>query len=100
MVKRIEADGDTWEAALASDRTTTGAAALVFHCVSNSQRPYRVVPVPPAGGAGAPASDGGVAGASRLDARDLRDLFDRSQVMDFVRDPEADPRNPRPRTTP
>jgi hypothetical protein len=87
MVMRFDADGDTWEVGYERHPARPDLDAVVFHCVSDTQRPYRVIPLPPD-----LRRDGGEAGEDPPRAR-LRRLFDRSQTMDFVHDPQADPRN-------
>lgn len=73
MAKRIKADNDTWlptlEAAAAG-----GRQHLVFFCVSNGQRPWRVVRL----------ADDEIATSARLDdlsSDELRALFERSESM-------------------
>ena len=80
MRDEIQADGERWVVRPDEATTTEGVRTLVFHCVSNSSRGYRVVQVP----------ENIVAGAD-LDENALRDLFDRSQTMDFVHDSDARP---------
>ncbi len=94
MGTRFEADGDTWEVALEEHASHPARATAVFHCLSNPQRPYRVLPLPP--DAGRPD---GRFGDDLPDAR-LRELFSRSQIMDFTLDVEADPRRVERRTEP
>lgn len=73
MAKRIKADNDSWQATLESSETD-GQRHLVFFCVSNGQRPWRVVrldrdeiPSPDA--------------LDELSADELRALFARSESM-------------------
>jgi hypothetical protein len=80
MRNEIQADGDRWVVRPDDATTTEGVRTFVFHCVSNSSRGYRVVQVPES-----------VAGNADFDERELRDLFDRSQTMDFVHDTDAHP---------
>ena len=95
MSVEFRAEGETWRLGLEDEHSPLpGAAALVFHCVSNPQRPYRVLPV---------SADEPVFRAARderIPEERLRELFSRSQVMDFTRDPEADPRRDHYDTTP
>lgn len=85
MPVRFDADGDRWEVGYEVHEGRPELDAVVFHCMSNPQRPYRVAPLP--------------ADLRRRTADDeppkerWRQLFERAQVMDFVRDAEADPRN-------
>lgn len=46
MPRTIEADGDRWEVRPEMERARPDRHALVFHCVSNRQRPYQVAEVP------------------------------------------------------
>lgn len=76
---RIRADGDEWQ--VGTDDPAAGSEVLtyVFHCLSNPQRPYRVVQVPrPVVGRGAEAAE-------------LVALFARTQTMDFSHDRAASP---------
>jgi hypothetical protein len=83
MPEQIRADGDTWR--VTSDERDPGHAVrtIVFHCVSNSQRPYRVVQVaePVLGGRD----------VEELGRDELNALFRRSHTMDFSHDPAARP---------
>lgn len=94
MGTRFEADGDTWEVALEEHAPHAARATAVFHCLSNPQRPYRVLPLPAdvLGSGGRFGEDLGDSG--------LRELFSRSQIMDFTLDAEADPRRVERRTEP
>jgi hypothetical protein len=86
MAGMINADGDTWRVTRDEHDRRRAVDTIVFHCVSNSQRPYRVVEVPDA------ALDG--RGLDTLSEEELTALFGRSQVMDFTHDPDANPRRP------
>ena len=71
MAKRIKADNDTWQATLDA---SGGERHLVFFCVSNGQRPWRVVrldedDIPPSESLDA------------LSSHELRALFERSESM-------------------
>ncbi|MGH7555086.1 MAG: hypothetical protein ACREMQ_18960 [Longimicrobiales bacterium] len=93
MGARFDADGDTWELAV-EPHPAERVDAVVFHCISNPQRPYRVLPI----SSDVLELEGGLeslAGADRL-----REMFERSQVMDYTRDVEANPKNVTPRTEP
>lgn len=93
MGAKFKADGDTWEVAIEAHAPRPAVSTLVFHCVSNPQRPYRVLPVPvEEGGEGRPYED--------LPADRLRELFSRSQIMDYALDSDADPRRIERRTEP
>lgn len=87
MPERFEGDGDVWEVALDRFDPNAGTRAVVFHCVSDSQRPYRVVEVPTRMLARAD-------GVSTLSDRDLHTLFDRSQTMNYTMDAAAEPFGP------
>ena len=83
MRGEIQADGERWLVRAEESAAEDNVRTFVFHCVSNSSRPYRVVQVPE-----------GVASTSAgrdLDETELRALFDRSQTMDYVHDSDAFP---------
>lgn len=73
MAERIKANNDTWQATL--EASPTGSARhLVFFCVSNGQRPWRVVRLD--------ADE--LASPEQLEALsndELRSLFERSESM-------------------
>jgi hypothetical protein len=46
MARTIKADGDVWRGQLSERPVRPGYQTIVFFCVSNGQRPYRVVEVP------------------------------------------------------
>lgn len=73
MAKRIKADNDTWQATLDASSSRYGRT-VVFFCVSNGQRPWRVARV----------DEGEIPTAEDLDALsadELRALFGRSESM-------------------
>ena len=78
MSQQFDLDGETWEIGAEAMQARGNVRALVFHCVSNPQRPYRVVEVPVAD-----------ADTGDIDARAAAALFARSQVMDFSHDTDA-----------
>jgi hypothetical protein len=83
MPHRIKADGDTWRVTNYEDDRRRAVRTVVFHCLSDSQRPYRVVEV---------ADD--VLGGRELDGLsgdELTRLFDRSHTMDYSHDASAHP---------
>ena len=82
MRERFDADGDRWQVNLDLAEEAPGVNALVFHCLSNPQRPYRVVRITESDATHDPAE---------LDEGRLRELFAHSQVMDYVRDRDALP---------
>jgi hypothetical protein len=80
MSHRVRADGDTWNVRLDRSEEAPGVNALVFMCESNPQRPYRVSRINDEDAASEPRDLG--------EAR-LKELFAASQVMDYVRNPDA-----------
>lgn len=84
-MRKVTADGDTWKVTSDGYDGRQGVRTLVFHCLSNSQRPYRVVEVPQPLVEERPVGD--------LGDRELGELFDRSQTMDFSHDRAASPRS-------
>lgn len=80
MSDRLRADGDTWNVRLDRSDEAPGVNALVFMCESNPQRPYRVARIDAADATREPGD---------LGRKRLREIFDSSQVMDFVRNPDA-----------
>jgi hypothetical protein len=85
MWHRIDADGDSWRVTSFEDDRRRAVRTVVFHCLSNSQRPYRVVEVPDD-----LMTDGDL---GRLSAGDMQRLFDRAHTMDFSHDASASPRH-------
>lgn len=77
MSERFDLDGEQWEIGVEAVQARAGTRAIVFHCVTNPQRPYRVVEIP-----ASEAGDGDFEGRAAA-------LFERSQVMDFSHDPDA-----------
>jgi len=86
MADRFDLDGDSWEIGVEEHGPRPGTRAIVFHCVTNPQRPYRVVEI---------GADEYAEGDS-IDKHRAAAWFDRSQVMDFSHDPEATPDQPPP----
>ena len=82
MRELFHADGDTWRVSSDAHDSHRGVHTFVFHCVSNGQRPYRVVEVPE------PVLQGR---AESLGEDDLTALFARSQTMDYSHDAAAEP---------
>jgi hypothetical protein len=76
MNPKIDADGETWEASLDRHEPHPGVTALVFSCLTNSQRPWHVVEIP--------SSDVNGKGVEALGDDYLHTLFARSQTMDFL----------------
>jgi hypothetical protein len=83
MRELFHADGDTWRVSSDAHDSQRGVHTFVFHCVSNGQRPYRVVEVPD------PLMKGQT--ADGLGEDELTELFARSHTMDFSHDAAADP---------
>lgn len=83
MWHRIDADGHSWRVTSFEDDRRRAVRTLVFHCLSNTQRPYRVVEVPDE-----VMGDGDVGSLSR---DKLGQLFDRSHTMDYSHDVAANP---------
>jgi hypothetical protein len=82
-MRKLSADGDTWRVTSSGDDARRDVRTVVFHCLSNTQRPYRVVEVPDEVMGERPLEnvpDGELAG-----------LFERSHVMDFSHDRSASP---------
>lgn len=76
MPQPIKADGDTWRARLSECPPRPETQAVVFFCVTTSQRPYRVVEVP---------ADR-LKNAEELEAlrdSELRELFEASRSLDY-----------------
>lgn len=80
-MRQLEADGDVWEATVERDGDQDGTSAIVFHCVSNGQRPYRV--------AGISTMD--VREIESWSERDMLELFATSQTMDLTGNDDAQP---------
>jgi hypothetical protein len=79
MRELFQADGDTWRVSSDAHDSQRAVHTVVFHCVSNSQRPYRVVEVPD------PLLDD--RDVDSMKEPELTELFGRSQTMDFSHDP-------------
>jgi hypothetical protein len=85
MWRRIDADGDNWRVTSFEDDRRRAVRTVVFHCLSNTQRPYRVVEVPDD-----LLDDDGVDG---LSTERLGELFSRAHAMDYSHDASASPRS-------
>jgi hypothetical protein len=85
MAVLFDADGDRWEATLDRHDRRRAVQTIVFHCVSNTQRPYRVIEVP----------DDALNGRSleSLSKDEMAQLFGRTHVMDYTHDRAASPRS-------
>lgn len=84
MRELFHADGDTWRVTSDAHDSQRAVHTVVFHCISNSQRPYRVVEIPD------PVLKGRDVDA--LKEPELTQLFGRSQTMDYSHDTAAQPR--------
>jgi len=89
MPRRLKLDGDDWEIGVDRYDPHPGVRAVVFHCVSNPQRPYRVAEIPAARAA---AED-----VERWPADELRELFEDSDPMDVPHVADGDAFHPRAR---
>ena len=83
MARYIEMEGDRWVATVDRQTAHPGMHALVFNCVSDSQRPYRVVEIP--------AEESDQRTTPEFSERELRELFGNTQTMDFSYDHSAEP---------
>jgi hypothetical protein len=75
---KIKTAGDTWSAQIGEESGDPQLQTIVFFCVTNGQRPYRVVEVPR-------TRIGGPEALEALSAADLQALFDESISMNFLR---------------
>jgi hypothetical protein len=82
-MRKLEADGDTWQVTSDGYDEAPGVRTFVFHCLSDTQRPYRVVQVPEP-----MLRDRTLDG---VDDTELREFFERSHTMDFSHDRAANP---------
>jgi hypothetical protein len=82
MGHRIQADGDSWRVTSFEDDRRRAVRTVVFHCLSNSQRPYRVIEVPDS------LAPDGIDGMS---SDQLTELFSRAHTMDYSHDVAASP---------
>jgi hypothetical protein len=83
MADSFRADGDTWRITSDERHPERAVRTIVFHCLSNSQRPYRVVEV------AEPALGGRQ--VEELRNEELDALFRRTHTMDFSHDSAASP---------
>lgn len=83
MWHRIDADGHSWRVTSFEDDRRRAVRTVVFHCLSNTQRPYRVVEVPDE-----VMGDGDI---GSLPKGRLGELFGRSHTMDYSHDVAANP---------
>jgi hypothetical protein len=80
----FRADGDNWRVTLDEFDRRRAVHTVVFHCVSNTQRPYRVIEVPD--------EAFGDRDLTSFSKQELTDLFDGSHTMDYSHDRDASPR--------
>ena len=83
MREAIHADGDTWRVTDTDHDHRRAVHTLVFHCLSDIQRPYRVLEVP--------GSQLGARAVDSLSEDELRGLFERAHTMDYSHDAAANP---------
>jgi hypothetical protein len=83
MRELFHADGDTWRVSSDAHDSQREVHTLVFHCISNAQRPYRVVEVPDTVMEGRDVE--------RMGENELTELFGRSHTMDYSHDAAAEP---------
>lgn len=74
---KIKAAGDTWSARIGEGSSDREVQTIVFFCVTNGQRPYRVVEVPR-------TQLGGTDALEALSVADLQALFDASISMNYL----------------
>jgi hypothetical protein len=79
----FSADGDKWRVTTDELDRRRAVRTIVFHCVTNSQRPYRVIEVPD--------EVFGSREIGSLSKQELGDLFSRTHVMDYTHDRSASP---------
>lgn len=82
MKRKFSADGDDWLVSLDRHAPHPGVRAIVFHCVSDSQRPYHVTEVPI-------ASMPNDSALEDLPESRLEELFADSEPMDFTHEGKA-----------
>lgn len=83
MERTFKADGEEWKLGIDHQAAHPGMRALVFHCISNSGRPYRVLEVP-----AHPEPD--------LSGDALVRYFAESHTLDYSTDPSAEAARRRP----
>lgn len=79
MDRKLKADGDTWECRWGSESAAPDVQPILFFCVTNDQRPYRVVEVSRESVAGPDA-------LAKLPEDELQALFERARSMGYPRD--------------
>lgn len=84
MKGEIRADGDRWKVGIDVNAPHPGTRAVVFHCLSNPQRPYRVTEVPASTVPSREALD-------QLSDAEVQRIFSESEPMDYTHDPRAAP---------
>lgn len=78
---RYKAHGESWDVALSEEEAREGVRPIVFRCITNTSRGWRVVEVP--------AADYSERRVNDLSSDELDSLFERSQPFDFTHDPKA-----------
>lgn len=82
MPRTIQADGDRWEVRPEARDARPDAHAVIFHCVSNRQRPYQVAEIP--------STDWDGRDVDGFGDEELQRIFAGSQPLDFTHDRDAD----------
>lgn len=85
MRLELKADGDRWLVTRDEHDRRRAVHTFVFHCITDSQRPYRVIEVPEEAFAGKDLAG--------LTEPELRDLFAGTHTMDYSHDRGASPRD-------
>lgn len=75
------ADGERWDVSLSHEAPHEGVRPLIFRCVTNSSRGWRVVEVP--------ATEYPDGREAELSTAELDALYERSQPFDYAHDPKA-----------
>jgi hypothetical protein len=83
MPRTFEMDGDRWITTVDRQAAHPGMHAVVFHCVTDGQRPYRVLEVPAERNFDPDGKD--------LTEGELRELFSNAHTMDYSHDEAAEP---------
>ena len=83
MRELFHVDGDTWRITSDGVDARRSVRTIVFHCISNATRPYRVVELP--------ESLLQSRSSESLSEEDLTELFGRSHTMDYSHDAAANP---------
>jgi hypothetical protein len=92
MGELFKGDGDSWRVTVDRHDRRRAVETFVFHCVSNSQRPYRVIEVP--------EDVLGGRSVESLSGKELAELFAGTHTMDYTHDRAAVQRLPATATAP